>query len=286
MVTLSPDFPSPELEAAWTVAAMLSGLPKRRDTKDAPPMTHDFDIHLNGLKTVALEVTSSVIEEVAMFQNELKRRQFDTSTLDHDWSINVLHPVAERQFPRVKNLQFQLVPLLEIIERNLPSGVTDVMRDIVDSTVPEVTAAIDGLKRLGVRVANPLPKWNSKDAQVAIGTGGLLRRVPFEELVANVVRDNLVKLKLADADQRQVFVWVTPSDMGNSAQMSLDQVPSTRVEIDATIDVVWFGLWSPRPNAESLAMRLWSASNAAGWMAHTIPLTRTYANNVRRESLS
>ena len=282
MTLVPPQKNEAEQEAAWIVATVLDGVPCRRDNLASPSKTHDFDVTLPSGKVIALEVTSSVIAEVAAFWRDLNRRPIDTTGLQWHWSIQVSQPRVDVSTPRVKQLQKSLAAQLLILEPHLGGNVIDAMVDFVDP-IDAVANAVQALRAMGVQVANPLPRRQTEPAQVAVGTGGFIRSTELTELVERAVHDNLEKLASAQADDRHLFLWITPSDLGNSAKLALQQLPDERPRIDCAVSVVWVALWSPNFNSEIQSMRLWSVSVAHGWQDHGSPLVRSYANRLINE---
>lgn len=274
---IPPDKEQTELEAAWTIAAILLGRPERRDRPGAASMTHDFDIEVPTRGTIALEITTSVFSEFAAFWRGLANTTFDTEALQNSWSISVTPPSEGSNTPSVKRIRNELLSLLIRVEAHLPLGVIDVMwaDDAFHDT--DAIGAIHGLRSLGVTTANPLPRFGSDRRQVAIGTSGFRRHTSMTQVIEERVRDNSAKLARAKAAEKHLFVWITDSDIGNSVTMALDQLPDEGPESMDGIDVVWMGLWSPGFSSESWAQRLWSFSLVQGWTAHRIPLVRTYA---------
>lgn len=116
-----------ELEAAWTVAATLAGIPARRDTPRAPAGTHDYDIELDDGRTFALEVTTRVDSDVLKFRKALGNPTISAPELSLRWNIMVLPPTGSRRDPNVKTLKAQLPGLLAQVEPHIPLGCVDVV---------------------------------------------------------------------------------------------------------------------------------------------------------------
>ena len=72
--------------AAWIVATVLGGRPKRRDLPPAPPATHDFDVCLSD-RVVALEVTRAAVREVRAQQAAIDSASWEAPGLTHNWTL-------------------------------------------------------------------------------------------------------------------------------------------------------------------------------------------------------
>ena len=270
-----------ELEAAWIVASMTSGDPVKRDLPTAPPETHDFDILLPSGDMIALEVTSSVVGEVAAFWRELRKRPFDTQGLARDWSVNVVNPQLDRPVPNVKELQRWLVAQLKVLEDYVADDTIEVMMEMREHAAIPVRSALENLKRLGVNSANPLRRVSRITAQVAVGTGGPRRVVPLIAMIEKSTADNERKISKIEASERHLFIWITASDLGNSLRLAVESLPSEKPTIGGPFDLIWVALWSPRYNSEIQAQRLWSVSAETGWTDHRLPMVRSYARQLR-----
>ena len=160
----------PELEAAWTVAAVLSGRPERRDKKGAPPRTHDFDVHLPGGRTAVLEVTSMTVGPVVGMWRTISQLDWACPELTYNWSISLHAATREQAGTRVRPFRAKAAPLLAILERHNRGRVGDILGTDDPDRTDEEQQAIAELRRLGARTGGPVHRPASGPALVVVGT--------------------------------------------------------------------------------------------------------------------
>jgi hypothetical protein len=272
----------PEREAAWTVAAMLSARPERRDKQGAPPMTHDFDIHLPDGRTVALEVTSLTVPEVVEMWDAIESLDWACPELTFNWSISLQAATRGQAGTRVRRFRAKAPPLLAILERHNGGPFGDVLGGQGPERSEEERRAIDELRRLGARSGSPVHQPASGPALLVVGTvgpGGTVDGSVVNQGVWAAARSNLAKLLATQAEERHLFVWADSTDPGALVAMASFARPAAPRLPDG-IDTVWLGLWQRNVNLQSYASTLWRVTPPGAWENLHVPLVRDYAQAV------
>ena len=281
-------FPNPkreyELEAAWTVAAVIGGIPERRDRPDSPNGTHDFDITLRDGTVIALEVTSHVDEAVAALWRDVRKTRFDAAGLRRSWSIQVRQPTGSRSDPKVKDLRRRLPHLLKEVEPFLIPGCVEIFTDADTHVGPGAEGLLRELRVLGVTNANPLDP-NGFPAQIQVGTGGLPRHVEMDRIISSAVARKSAKLLSAQAEERHLFLWIDGTDAVNWPRLYTEINPPSGPAYASGVDVIWIGLWSPGYSTESWTARLWTIAPDGTWTPRVIPAVRRYAKERQADGL-
>jgi hypothetical protein len=158
-----------ESAAAEIVAAYLDGKPEPRDVERAPDKTHDFDVVLRTGQRLALEVTAVVDEARVRFDHAAFGKDWIAPTLAHDWWV-VFSRRTVQPSTRVYHLMKQLVPLLEVMERDKVVEIDrDGLRTPRHATRSELLRAHDQFVTLGGSLARSHgPRRSSSGGQVLL----------------------------------------------------------------------------------------------------------------------
>jgi hypothetical protein len=282
LVTAAGDGPldqDPELEAAWTAAALLSAKPERRDVVGSPNLTHDYDLLLPDGRVIALEVTRMSVPEVVEMWDAIEALDWGCPELAWNWSISLHAAGRGRSGPRVKRFREKAPALLCILEKESHGRVGDIVAGGLDGCSQQARLAIEELRRLGTRSGGPVGQPVSGAALVLVGTsgpGGAVDGTDVNSGVERAIEDNLTKLRAAPGDERHLFVWVDSTDPGASVAMwSYTRPPAPG--LPAGIDCVWVGLWQGGMNPQSNAFTLWRVVAGGPWEVLDLPAVRDYA---------
>ena len=113
-----------EKAAAAAVAEVLGGVPKRRDTRDAAPSTHDYDIVLADGWVVAAEVTAATLPADRALESELEKNfRAPLLGLRGRWLVHIGGRLPPKKHPRAyaEELRGCLERLLRRLEAGHPS---------------------------------------------------------------------------------------------------------------------------------------------------------------------
>jgi hypothetical protein len=270
-----------ESEGAWTVSAMLGGdRPTRRDVGGGPDATHDFDIRLDN-QIIALEVTSATVAEVASMWLAILAVDWVCPELPESWSITLQAAERGRAGSAVRKFRRKAPPLLLQLSQEQTHLVGDVLHDpdrgdLSARSVP----AIRGLRALGARSGGPIGTMTGGPSSLSVGTVG--SRVANGSAVHTAVEreavNNASKLLRADADERQLFLWVDDTDPGCVEELTSFHLPLARPELPNGVDVVWVALWMQSTTPWSNVHALWRYADPTGWQIQRVPQVRLYAD--------
>lgn len=267
-----------ECEAAWTVAALLHGSPMGRDRECAPDGTHDFDVHCDDGRTIALEVTSSTVPEIVEMWDAVGRVDWHCPELSQSWSVSLAAAQPGSPGAHVGRFRKEGPRWLALLDRERPSG------DLIGGTLHEYSSdvarqAINELRRLGVRHASPIGTMTETPYVISVGMSGPVGSSDGSSILADVERaasDNVDKLRRADADERHLFVWVDMSDPASEVAMGTFSVPTLAPDLPNDVDAVWVAWWMTNITTESHVYVLWRWDAEHGWRIEQVPQTRSY----------
>jgi len=271
-----------ELEAAWTVAALLCGRPKGRDPGGGSGSTHDFDVHLPEGRVVALEVTSSTVREVVEMWDAILGRDWAFPDLGRSWSVSLAAATRGQAGTRIDRFHKQGPPLLRTLGQ-VPwsSG------DVLGGPAPELSSAgrqaRSDLRALGARHANPVDALPGGVPMIVLGVTGPAGWVdgnPVNDAVLRAITENEAKLAAAEAEERHLFLWVDSTDAPCEAAMATFTLPSDIVDVGAVVDHVWVALWMRGQTADSNIHSLWHLRRGGAWERVLVPRVRSYAKAV------
>jgi hypothetical protein len=270
-----------EREAAWTLAALLSGRPERRDLAGGPDATHDFDVHLPEGRVVALEVTSSTVPEVVEMWDAILVRDWSFPELDRSWSLSLTAAARGQVGARIDRF-YKRGPVLL---RTLGPEVRWSAGDLLGGPLPHLSStarqALADLRALGVRHANPVDTMTGGVPLIVLGVSGPAGWVegnPVNNAVGRAITENEAKLAAADSDERHLFLWVDSTDSPCEAAMATFTLPSDAVDLGGVVDHAWVALWMRSQSTESNIHSMWHVRRRGHWELVVVPRVRTYAS--------
>jgi len=275
-----------ELEAAWAVAALRHGEPKRRDRAGAPSGTHDFDIHLPEHRVAALEVTSSTVPEVVQMWAAIDKLDwaFDGN---RSWSVSL--EAARKGFAgtRVASFNAEGPKWFQVLGDEVGLRTCDVIGDtsVKEGYSPAGKQAVAELNALGVRNASPIDTLPGGRPYIVVGTvglGGSTDGQTINEAVKEAGRANLDKLMRARADESHLWMWVDQTDNESYVAMCTFSVPNEGPDLPEGIDTVWAGVWMQNFTPWTNIYVLWRAQRGRPWEKVVVPDVRRYAEAVTR----
>lgn len=136
--------------------------------------------------------------------------------------------------------------------------------DVVGDPPPALQDAVQSLQGIGVAACGS----DSSDESPCVlfghtSTGGFVSPKGVNLVVEACLRENISKLRTAQADERHLFVWIDPSIGVAGVGIPSDCPPTVPPAIDPDVTAIWVGFPAPG-GAEAGASRLWRATTA-GW---------------------
>ncbi|MHB8450664.1 MAG: hypothetical protein ACYDAQ_09510 [Mycobacteriales bacterium] len=271
--------------AAWIVAAVLGGTPKRRDVPTAPPATHDFDVLLPG-KVLALEVTSAAVAEVREMEVAIERRRWEAPNIEQDWALQVDAAGRGHRGANIADIHRKAAALLAVLERRAVYGID---LGAAKGVVPDdARDAVRRLRALGVVTASASgPPPPGRPAMISVGTVGTGRVIDGSAVNAAVERtanENASKLASAATDGRHLFVWMDPSDPASEGALFLGLLPTLSPALPAGLEEVWVATWAPRVVYHCYASTLWRITDGSEWEALAPPDVLNHVERVTGDS--
>lgn len=245
------------------MVAMLGGVSEVRDPGGGSVAIHDFDLHLDDGRTIAVEVTRSNVEAELQQQAEVARSDPHFTGLRFNWHLGM-----GSRFD-VRTIRAEAPALLAALEE---SGVEAV-------GVPEKGSTPEGptvraLRSIGVRLLYRLNEASSAGGTVDIGAGPVTgataphMAVEVAEQAAER-KGKAAKLAASAAAERHLFVWVESSRHAAVAAIRGGELPERAPELPNGIDVVWLAVAYEHPD-------VWQFDRRSGWSSWGTP-TRTRA---------
>ena len=270
-----------ELEAAWTLAALRSGRPVRRDMPGAAPGTHDFDVQLPEGRMIALEVTSSTVPEVVAMWDAIGQLDWAVPSLTRSWSVSLQAAERGKAGTRVRRFHKEAPSLLRVLESELPTRAGDLFgTPLEESLSSRALQTIQALRALGVRHGGPVDTMTGNPPLLLVGTVGQARWLDgssVNQAVADALSANAKKLEAPKADERHLWLWVDSTDSEGAASMHGYSLPAETPDLDDRADEVWVALWLGRINYETNIGALWHVVAGGEWQRIPVPAVRTYA---------
>ena len=199
-----------EWEAAWTLAALYNGTPVLRDTEGAA-RTHDFDIELSDGQVIALEVTSSIVPEVVGMWKTVRQLDWWFDGLRPSWSVTLDAAHLGHSGTRIRKFHKRAPDLFRVVGAEVGRSAGDIFgKGAASYLSPAARQAIDELRSLGVRSANPVDTNVDGRGCIVVGTvgpGGWTDGRSVNLAVERAANANRTKLACAPADERHLFVW-------------------------------------------------------------------------------
>jgi hypothetical protein len=232
-----------EKRAAKFVASCLGGNYVPRDIDGAPPMTHDFDIHVYD-KVIALEITSASDKAMMTQTAQAFKREWPAPSLANDWQIGVNRTAGQSQVD-LNPVKKKIEKVLAVFERHdvkevgavglsTPPRWHGAPQDVIDATTEMFVLGVT-LARMhrpakipgGALVLPSIHGGHGADADDLIG------------LAERDGKSNAEKLQNAEADERHLWIWVDGTTPDAELAMHLGHMPSGPPELPTGVDVVW-----------------------------------------------
>lgn len=251
-----------EKAAAKIAAGVLGGKWQARDVDGAPDRTHDFDVELADGHVVALEVTAATDEEVQKLRAAAFGRRYPGRGLADDWLIFVGERPGGEQV-NIGKLMRGIVSALQVFERyGLEYSDTRVSpRDRMPppGTPQEVADEMMKQYELGAAMARRLGPRQSSEAELFPHTGHFINAnlEKINELIETEAKANSEKLAGAEADERHLFIWLSPTHGDAVAEAFLRGPPERPPTLPDGVDVAWL--------AAPAAQRFWRVRPPADW---------------------
>jgi hypothetical protein len=86
--------------------------------------------------------------------------------------------------------------------------------------------------------------------------------------VENAMQANIDKLRLAQVDERQLFIWVDSTDLACFAPLSFGTLPTDPPGFLGGIDRVWVAPYLPGPTVPTSV--LWTVGSSEPWLSSPI----------------
>lgn len=241
----------------------------RRDRRGGPPGQHDLDVRVQD-ELVAVEVTRSTTPRARAYGSAIAKTPWLIGNLSHTWILSPTgHPMLER-------LRQRGVPLLRQLE---DQGVTRIEQGL--GGFPTETRRTGHVSAAGMAATELLRLGVDEARCVGGGAGKVFVNWPVEttfespdavtETVEAEAPANAGKLSAAEADERQLFVWVEIDNWPAWVGIRSDRAADARApSLPPTIDVVWA---AALVNANDLRLVLWRAPRGAGWSSVSVDET-------------
>ena len=272
-----------ELEAAWTLAALRSGRPIRRDMPGAAPGTHDFDVQLPHGRIIALEVTSSTVPEVVAMWEAIGQLDWAVPSITRSWSVSLQAGERGKAGARVRRFHKEAPSLLKVLESDLPTPPGDLLGNPPEQLLSSrALETIQALRALGARNGGPVDTMTGNPPLLLVGTVGQARWLDGSSVnrsVAEALSANAEKLAATKADERHLWLWIDSTDSEGAASMHGYSVPAQTPDLDDRADEVWVALWLGQINYETNIGALWHVVAGGEWQTVPVPAVRTYATS-------
>lgn len=238
------NMPQAEEVAARIVAMLCCGTEakiRKRDVPSAPPMTHDYDICIDG-RIIGLEVTSINDQNLKSLWADSTQKEWHEPSLEKAWLIKLFRSV------KIKKLRKSgFANYLKVFEI---SGFTTINTEDVPYDWPsEAKKAAEDLRRCGVKYANVLDDRNPGYISINIsGDGHWINSDSLVDSVQQAINENTAKIQGVMSDERHLFVWI---DLSASLEGgAFDEIihrstlPSQVLNLSGNLDCVWIKVLS------------------------------------------
>jgi hypothetical protein len=187
-----------ECEAANAVAQLLRGTFNYRDVPGAPNGTHDFDIDVDNDGTIALEVTSLVVEKFKAMEAALGERYWFDERLRFNWCPTIVIANRKSKGTDIRTLRASVGAIFKSLEDRYVSGPNALMyTDLIASGEFLKSHPVDpdllSLYELGVRNLNVLIPYDGR-AMISVGYVGIPENQEINDLVTEEIDNNYEKL--------------------------------------------------------------------------------------------
>jgi hypothetical protein len=277
-----PDNALVELEAAWTLAAVYSASPARRDGIGAPDGTYDFDLELPTGASIALEVTTATAPMLASFWHEVHRRDWSDVYLRRDWTVTLVAMSSSRPVASVKQFQREGIPLLRAIEADLSDAGIWVLGQDDAQLTDQGMAAANELRSMGVDNANALTAMGAQNRGGTVAVGAVVDAAATMSMVNNVLEDALAdnadKLRRSATTERHLFIVVNDLSLQAFIAAATYSMPRATCALPDGINRVWLAPWLSGPNLQSRFGSLWFVDDEQPWRTTPVPAVRDYSS--------
>ena len=258
-----------EWQALGMVLSHIGTEYEKTDVRGAADKTPDFAVWGSGPR-IALEVTMAATQEVKGFWDAILSQEWFGSTITCGWSISLASAGPGRRGPSIRAIRAEVEQHLRVLE---DEGQEQFGRAYGRRGVSQrASAAIAALDSLGVRAgSNCGPPPAGCEPLILTGTsdgGGWIDCNAVVSAVESEAPKNIEKLRAADADTRQLFVWVETSDIVTYSAISAGGLPDRSPNLPSGLDRVWVSPWQRGDTVPSCV--LWSYSVADGWKSEPI----------------
>jgi hypothetical protein len=258
-----------ELAALGLILGLTGGTYRRTDLPGGPNSQPDFEID-TGSRTIALEVTSTTVEEVRSFWDAVGKELWDCTKLTCGWSISLTAAGPGSRGAPVRVVRKTIEDNLLVLEtadcrhfgppHPLPAD-------------PTVAEAVGSLFALGVRAGGCIgpPPHSDIPARIMIGTtgpAGISDPAHINRAAENAMQANIDKLRHAQVDERQLFIWVDSTDHACFAPLSFGTLPADQPRFLDGIDKIWVAAYLPGPTVPTSV--LWTVVPPRPWYSSTI----------------
>jgi hypothetical protein len=259
-----------ELAALGLVLGLVGGDFRQTDLPGGGNGNHDFDITISSL-TIALEITSTSVGEVLTFWDQIGRQSWECSRCKLGWSLSVRPAAPGYRGAEIKVLRQEIEGHLTVLEQ------ADVQSFGLQHPRPEgaaAAAAVDALLQLGVVHGSSVgPPPSGIRPLILIGTSGPAAAsdpLNLNTAIERATRENVAKLRRAQADERHLFLWVDSTDPDCYAPLSFGMLPAAGPDLPDGIDRAWVAAWMPGPTVPTAV--LWSVTPSALWRSERVRL--------------
>jgi hypothetical protein len=166
---------------------------------------------------------------------------------------------------------------LAVLEEQGAASLGDIIGGDQERLSARAREAVVRLRELGARNGNSVGPTRTGTVKLAVGAVGPTPGTTINEAVETTVRDNIDKLRRAEADERHLFVWVDSSNALSESAMAQFDLPLSPPDLEPGIDTVWIAAWMRGVRSESNIYMLWRLTPGQGWQSLPVPLVGSYA---------
>lgn len=262
-----------EPEAATIVSHFERGTFEKRDTGGNTGPVHDYDITTGDGRTIALEVTRYLREDIAAQQSCEAKYDWRSCSLRKTWEIKVPTVVDVRRLHKelpaiLKRLEVLLaVPDDEYTLLSVEHMHTDdlpIRGDIFDNAAPSDSGDMDfpnspfDLQRLltdlGLGHATLTCRDTPDDVpgQVKLSTlvdmggfgsnSGVIRRA-----ISPIANKKSRQLECSSTDEQHLYIWIMQDTPDLHVALVDDVIPLPKLELRESIDVLWLAIYNYPP---------------------------------------
>ena len=259
-----------ERMAATVVAHFEDGAFEQQDIGGGSSSVHDYDILTTDGRTIALEVTQLMRENIAAQRDCERRYEWRFPSLTRAWEIKVpgvvdiseLHEVLPDILKRLELIlvdqvlgEYVLIYVAQMYDRSSPLS-----RDLIDNynqQIADDTTNWDPrglLIELGLQDATLACRDASTDQsgevkiRTLVGMGGFVSHsgVLAREIIPIAAKKSR-QLTCAVADERHLFVWISHDVPDVYVALCDEDVELPGLELDKSVDTLWLAIHNYPP---------------------------------------